>query len=106
MIINFTQYVMPHGFKKPLTIDRPSEIGVLAEAITMLKTHRFECEVLRTGEVSFTCFDIEAEEDIMIVVCPNGISVPPAVDKMIRESYRLLFGDLKTGVILLAEEEP
>ena len=78
--IPFTQYMLPHGRKKQVSIERPDEIGRLATRIQRAG-YWFECEVLSTGDVSFTITDDDADHDIE--VCPNGPAVPGRVDELI-----------------------
>lgn len=82
MDIEFTQYVLPDGRRKPVLIDRPDDVAQKARRI-MDAGHRFECEILTTGEVSLTIHNIEDEEDVDIEVVPNGPEVPVAIDRMI-----------------------
>jgi len=71
---------MPDGRKTPVTIDRPEEISSKAQAI-IAAGYRFECEMLTTGEVSFTITDEDADHEIE--VCQNGPEVPVKIDAMI-----------------------
>ena len=81
--IPFTQFMMPHGRKSEVTIDRPDEIAAKAQRI-IAKGLRFECEMLsdyRTVSLSITDPD---EGDMDIEVVPNGPEVPAAIDRMIQ----------------------
>jgi len=90
MEIEFTQYLLPDGRKVFPTIERPDEICELAYGILRTGKYRFECEMLRTGLISFTCFDIEKEVDITIELSTNDNAVLGAIDKMIQDSHRLI----------------
>lgn len=84
--IPFTQYLLPDGRKRDIAIARPKEI--CDKAMDIIKAgHRFEAEVLMTGEVSVTIFHIAEGEDRDIEVVPNGPEVPLAVDRMITRFY-------------------
>lgn len=88
MGIPFTQYVLPHGRKREETIERPAEIEALAQKF-IDAGGRYECEVLTTGEVSFTavfCDEDGDEQDVEIEICANGSAVRDAVDAIVRKS--------------------
>lgn len=88
MGIPFTQYVLPHGRKREETIERPAEIEALAQKF-IDAGGRYECEVLTTGEVSFTavfCDEDGDEQDVEIEICANGPAVRDAVDAIVRKS--------------------
>lgn len=87
MPISFTQYLLPHGRRSPIAINVEPDIQALAEEL-MSAGHRFECEILRTGDVSFTVTAKEKDEpDIAIEVCPNGPQVPLAVDNLVKKAH-------------------
>lgn len=88
MGIPFTQYVLPHGRTREETIERPAEIEALARKF-IESGGRYECEILTTGEVSFTavfCGDGGDEQDVEIEICANGPAVQEAVDTLVRKS--------------------
>lgn len=80
--IPFTQYVLPNGNPREVMIDRPNDVAAKAAEI-IARGHRFECEVLTTGEISLTLHDPKKGEDIDIEVVPNGPEVPKAVDRLV-----------------------
>ena len=82
MAIPFTQYLMPDGRPKQIEINRPEEVEAKAAKIIAAGL-RLEAEVLRTGEVSFTVFDVETETDEACEVSRNGPEVLEAVDRLI-----------------------
>ena len=84
--IEFTQYLLPDGRKKIIHILRPDHIAAYAQHIEA-DGHRFECEILRTGEVSLTIHHIDDEEDRDIEVVPNGPEIPKAIDRMIERYW-------------------
>lgn len=79
--IQFTQFLMPFGTPSPVSIDRPAPIADMADAI-VARGYRFECEMLRTHEISLTITN-DKEGDVAIEVVPNGPEVPIAIDRMI-----------------------
>jgi hypothetical protein len=85
--IPFTQYLRPNGETRDESIERSPEIEKLAlEAFE--KGVRYEAEVLRTGQVSFTAMldgDAIAHE-----VVPNGPAVVDAVDRLVRATAERL----------------
>jgi hypothetical protein len=83
--IPFTQYLLPDGRTRPTAFDAPDDVAARARAI-IAAGHRFECEVLTTGEVSLTIHDVENGEDLAIEVVPNGPEVPEAVVRLV-ESF-------------------
>ena len=82
MSIPFTQYLMPDGRTKQIEIDRPANIEAKAAEIIAAGC-RLEAEVLLTGEVSFTVFNPETEEDEACELSRNGPEVLDAVDRLI-----------------------
>jgi len=92
MEIDFTQYLLPDGRTTEIKIDRPDDIAAIASEILESGKYRFECEMLTTGMVSFTCFDIEEEVDIAIELSINDKSALGAVDKMIQDSNKIIQG--------------
>jgi hypothetical protein len=84
--IPFTQYLLPDGRRRPQWIERPADIETLA-AQFIAAGGRYECEMLTTGEVSFTAMNDE-DETVAIEVCQNGPDVPLKVDQLIRNSMQ------------------
>lgn len=78
----FTQYILPDGWTKSVTIDVADDLRMHIEAIKNMGA-KLECEVLTTGEVSLTITDPE-EGDFDIELVPNGPEVVGAVDRLIR----------------------
>ena len=85
--IKFTQFLMPFGTPKPVSIDRPVAIADMADAI-VASGYRFECEMLPTHEISVTITNKDG--DHAIVVVPNGPEVPAAIDRMIEQFHATL----------------
>ncbi len=89
MSISFTQFLMPDGRKRQTSIDRPPAIELLALSLSDAG-HRFEIEMLTTGEVSMTVeADGEDGEDIVRShkICANGPAVLEKIDAMVTEAH-------------------
>lgn len=80
MSIPFTQYMMPDGRRKSVTIDRPPHIERIAHEV-IADGCEFDCEMLRDGNISLTC--VRDEEILVVEVCPNGPPVLEAVDRLV-----------------------
>ncbi len=80
--IPFTQYLLPYGEKKQITIDLPDECW---DKFLELKAAGCEmtAEVLRTGECSFCIACPSVEGDFDCTVTTNGPGVAEAILKMI-----------------------
>lgn len=93
MSIPFTQFLMPDGRSRNVNIKRPAEIEAQAKKI-IEAGHRFEIEVLGTGEISMEIVrdvpDPDISDSIAMEICPNGPEVPTCVDKMIADAVTLL----------------
>lgn len=93
MPVPFTQFLMPNGRRQEVTIDQPPEIEALAKRI-IAAGHRFEIEMLRTGEISMEIVrdvpDADIDDSIAGEICPNGPPVHLAVEKMIRDAANIL----------------
>ncbi len=88
--IPFTQYLMPDGRKRDVSISRPKEI--YDKALDIIDAgYRFEAEVLTTGQVSLTITG--RDEDVDIEVVENGPKVPLAVDNMVNRFWEAVKGD-------------
>lgn len=89
MAIEFTQFVLPRGERKPTSIERPDEIETLADKF-IAGGGWFECEVLTTGRVSLTaCMNREnGDNDIEIEVVPNGPGIGEAVDRLVSRAVK------------------
>lgn len=98
MSIPFTQYLRPHGTTTQVTIDRPPPIETMAKDI-INKGCRFECEILRDGNVSFTVAGpTEKDGDIAIKLCRrDSLYVPSTVDLLVREAHVKVVGNRDSG---------
>lgn len=89
MTIPFTQYCPPNGRKQFIEISRSAEVEAIAQRF-IASGGRYECEVLRTGQVSFTAvkaFNGMDEGDVAIELSTNEPGAPGiAVDKLVRSS--------------------
>ncbi len=81
--IEFTQYLMPHGRRDTVWIERPAD--VMEKAVEIREAgFRFGCEMLSDYQtISLTISD--DNDDYAIKVVPNGPDVPEAIDQMIRD---------------------
>jgi hypothetical protein len=87
--VPFTQYLLPDGRTRPQWIDRPAEIKALADRF-IRAGGRYECEMLTTGEISFTAVHDEDDLPIAIEVGQNGPDVLAMVDRLVRRSVERL----------------
>jgi predicted RNA-binding Zn-ribbon protein involved in translation (DUF1610 family) len=84
-MIEFTQYLRPHGEKRQVWIEIPS---VQEKADLLIKAgYHFDIEELSTGMISMTCEDNIYHSLVSIRVCPNGPEVVDNVIDLIEESY-------------------
>lgn len=86
--IAFTQYLMPHGRRDTVHIDRPDDIAAKAEIIRAAG-YDLTCEMLSDFQtISLTVEGRDGDFDIEIAT--NGPAVPAAVDVLItRAATRL-----------------
>lgn len=92
MDVAFTQYLRPHGERRPVLIDRSPDIATVAAGLVTAGC-RFDIEVLTTGHVSMTIEQDDAEGETHVLaqrVVPNGPEVPTAVDELVMEANGLL----------------
>lgn len=80
--IPFTQYLMPHGRKSEVSIDRPDDVAAKAREI-IAKGFRFECEMLSDYGTVFLAITDPGKGDMECEIVPNGPEVPDAIDRMI-----------------------
>lgn len=88
--IPFTQYLLPDGRKRAIWMKCEKAIEDMAAKIIGLG-YRLEAEILTTSEISLTVFCLESEEDICIEICANGPPVPIAVEKLVKDAFKLLY---------------
>ncbi len=90
MAIPFTQFLLPHGRRTPVTFDASPDLEALAAEL-LAAGYRFEVEVLRTGHVHLDCcgpsLDGEGDGPIALEVCPNGPPVVAAVEHVVRDAH-------------------
>lgn len=89
MEIPFTQYMLPSGHLKEVSIERPDEVVRRAEAL-IARGYRFECEMLTDMQtVSLTVVDPDDEGDIAIELCKNGPGLLGlAVDRLVDQAEK------------------
>ena len=88
--VPFTQYLLPYGRKREVWIELCESVGTSAQTL-IDRGCRFECELLRTGQVSLTAeMDDEDGETAVLAmrVIPNGPGVRAAVESLIAEAFR------------------
>lgn len=87
MSIPFTQYLLPFGRQRAVTIKRSDYIEAIAQRFIDAGGY-YEAEFLTTGEVSFTAgMEVEGEStEVEIELCPNGPEVLNAIDRLITRS--------------------
>jgi len=84
--IPFTQYLLPNGRTKEITIDRPGDIAELAEKFIQVGG-RFAAEILMTGQIALYAEKEDKEEEpVAMEIIPNGPEVIEAVDKIIKKA--------------------
>ena len=81
MSIPFTQYLMPDGRQKEVTIDMPANVEQAARALIEKGCH-FDIEMLSTGLISMTCE--KGDDLISMEVCPNDERVVAGVEKIVK----------------------
>jgi len=82
--IKFIQYLRPNGRRTETAINLDNAVADKADAL-VATGYRLECEMLTTGDVSFTIFDPVQDIDVAIEICANGPMVPLTVEKLIME---------------------
>jgi len=87
--MTFTQFIMPNGRTKKITIERPEAIEIKADVL-LEAGYRLEIEILRNDMISMTIGSPHGDrEDIAIRLCENGPKIPLAVDELIHEAWHL-----------------
>ena len=83
MDIEFTQYMLPNGRTKLITIDIDEETGKIARVLQENGV-RFEIEILTTGVISMTAEMNDNDENLLAIeLCPNGPGIEDVVTKLI-----------------------
>ena len=89
MAVEFTQYCLPNGRRMKQRFHCAPEIEAIA-ARFIASGGRYECEVLRTGEISLTAVkEVNGEDqDVALVLCKKGDegTVGDKVNELIRQS--------------------
>lgn len=84
-MIPFTQYLMPDGRPRRITIERPAEIEAKASEI-IARGWTFEAEMLSDyATVSLTVSDGDC--DVAIEVASNGPEIPNAIDRLVLAAH-------------------
>jgi len=96
--IPFRRYHLPNGRQTEEVFSCANE-EVVRQAQTIIdQGYRFECEFLRTGEFSVTCFDIEDEVDICIEFVPLNSSPAPFIEKLVADAYAIISPSSKNNL--------
>jgi len=83
MNVDFIQYMRPDGRQKPTQcLDIKDDLRPNYELMQQAGLN-FAAEVLMSGMVSLTIEDRVREEDVQILVVPNGPAVPRAVESLL-----------------------
>lgn len=97
MAIYFTQYCLPDGHKKRISIERPEEVEVKAHYLIDRGCY-FEAEILTTGMVALYAYRRDDEDnELAIEVTPNAPGVGEAVDKLVNNAVEA-FRKINFGV--------
>ncbi len=83
MSIPFTQYLMPNGKQKEVSIEMPSDIEATAHDL-LGKGCRFDIEMLSTGLVSMTCE--KGDEVLAIEICENNEKILTGVETIVKQA--------------------
>jgi hypothetical protein len=86
MSIPFTQFLMPDGRRKAVTIDSTPEIETKAKEL-IAAGYCFEIEMLMTGCIAMECCTPDGEEPLAFEICSNGPPVVDAVNKLVRDAH-------------------
>ena len=83
MDIEFTQYMLPDGRTRLITIDVDEETGKIAHALQENGV-RLDIEILTTGVISMTAEMSDDDENLLAIeLCPNGPGMEDVVTKLI-----------------------
>ena len=94
MKIPFTQYVLPNGRQREISIERPDDVALPAAEL-IERGYRFECEMLSDMRtVSLTVVSPEEDiGDIAIELCVNGPGLLGfAVDRLVAQAVSIVEG--------------
>lgn len=89
----FTQFLLPHGRRQRVWVERAPEVAARARALAA-RGCRLEIETLLSGEVSMTVErEVGGEDDVVSIrVCENGPAVLEAVDELVEEAHGRVVG--------------
>jgi len=95
LAIPFTQFLMPDGRQKPISIKRPKD--VVDKALSIIAAGgRFTAEVLGTGAVSLA-LELEGD-DYDLELLDNGPGVPDAVDALVERVHESLIANASVSI--------
>lgn len=86
--MRFTQFLFPDGRQKPITIDGlDPAVEVLADQL-----ERGGCafEIECFPDTQLVSAEIRLDEETLAMECvPNGLEVPPAIEKLARDAHAM-----------------
>lgn len=88
-LIPFRVYTLPGGRQSEEVFSTSCKATYDMAQDVINAGFRFEAEVLRTGQVSFTVHDIEKEIDVAIELCDNGPAVREAIRKLVINGHKI-----------------
>lgn len=98
LTIPFTQFLLPDGRKREMTIEVVPEVAEMASNL-IADGYKFEIEILTNGMVSASVEKPESHEDdpqtLAMKIMPNGPGMQEAIEEMTAEGYGIVFGDKK-----------
>ena len=101
-MIPFTQYLLPDGEKRQVSVERSTEIEALAHKVRLIGG-RFEIELLRTGDVSLECLIRGDDPQVLSsAICSNGPGIELVVDSIVEQAYS---SAVSRGLLQAVEEE-
>ncbi len=94
--VHFTQYLLPDGKTRKISIERPSDITKMANVL-LANDIALDAEVLTTGEVSLSAHDPITEKTLAIEIIKNNKEIVEAVDRLIRKAFFRFNSPEKSG---------
>ena len=83
MSIPFTQFLLPNGERRAVTVDTTPELEAIAHEL-IANGCRFEIELLRSGEIYMDCQI--GEELLANQLCPNDKNTLITLEKLIHSA--------------------
>lgn len=89
-MIKFTQYIMPDGDEREITIVRPHAVNKMAAELVEVGCS-FDIEQLTTGEIYMTVEYGDLDEPLVNQICKNNEEIHAAVDGIVQTAHIKLF---------------